>query len=85
MKLPLYDLLEDKSMLFTYFYFMQGKKWKPGLYLQQKENIKPTTFLSTNWQKTPLGKMNCKICFFVGIAIKIAVVVSWCTTPVSVC
>ena len=56
------SLLEDKSTLFTHFYLMQGKKWKPDLSLQQAENI-----LALNSQlscqqidkKTPFGKMNC--------------------------
>ena len=29
------DSLEDKSMLLTHFNFMYGKKYKPGLYLQE--------------------------------------------------
>ena len=33
--------LEDKSVLFTHFYLMKRKKniQKPGLYIQQSENI----------------------------------------------
>ena len=86
MKLPLYNLIEDKSMLLTHFYFVQEKKWKPGLYLQQEENILVLNlqpFCQQIDKKGPFGKMNCKICFFVGIAMKIAVAISWCTTPVS--
>ena len=52
---------------------------KPGLYLLQAENnlaIKATIFLSKNCQKILFGKMNCYICFFIGVAIKIAVSVS---------
>ena len=31
--------LKDKTMLFTNSYFMQGKKDKASLYVQQPENI----------------------------------------------
>ena len=33
------DSVEEESMLFTHFYFMQRKKQKPILHLQQAENI----------------------------------------------
>ena len=59
--LYLRDSLEDKSILFTYFYLMSGKNQKPGLYLQQAGNN-----LGLNLQlfcqqveKTLFEKMNC--------------------------
>ena len=67
---------------------MQGKKWKPGLYLQQAENIWALNlqlFCQQIDKKTHFGKMNCEICFFIGLAIKIAVAVSWRTAPLSLC
>ena len=90
---PLYKIngLEDKSM---WAFSEKGLPSpfslakKPGLYLQQAENnlaIKATIFLSKNCQKILFGKMNCYICFFIGVAIKTAVSVSWSTTLVSLC
>ena len=63
------------------------KKIKPGLYLQQADilALNPQRFCQKIVKKIPFGKMNCLICFFIGVAIKIAVSVSWCTTPVSLC
>ena len=54
--LPLYvrDCLENKSMLFTHFYLMRRKKykiWFVSLASRECFVIKPTTFLSTFWQK----------------------------------
>ena len=50
-------------MSFTHFYLMQGKKWKPGLYLQQVDNIlelHPQLFYQEIDKKNlPFGKMNC--------------------------
>ena len=64
------------------FILCKEKKLKPGLYLQQADNT-----LALNPQqidkKAPFDKMNCLIHFFIGKAIKIAVLVSWCTTSVS--
>ena len=39
--------------------------------------IKPTTFLTTNWPWNTC-KMNCWICFVIGVAIKVAAAVIWC-------
>ena len=50
-------------MLFTHFYLMQGKKWKPVLHLQQAGNIltlNPQLFCQQIVKKkAPFGKMNC--------------------------
>ena len=46
--------------------------------------IKPRTFLSTNWKNQPLVKWTAK-CFFIGVAVKIVVLVSSRTTPVYLC
>ena len=40
--------------------------------------------MSTNWQQHPLVKWTAKY-FFIGVAIKIAVLVSWSITPVTLC
>ena len=53
-------------MLSTHFYLCQGKKQKPGLYLQQAGNKLLNMFL-------------------IDVAIQLAVLISWRTTPVSLC
>ena len=76
-------------MMFTHFYLLQGKKQKSGLYLQQAENI--LTFnrqlfcQQIDKRKLLTSKMNCLIIFFIGLALKIAISVNWCTTRVSLC
>ena len=49
-------------MLLTHFYLMEGKKKKPGLYLQQAGNtlaLNSQLFCQEIDKKTPFGKMNC--------------------------
>ena len=85
------DSLEDKSMLFTNFYLMQGKNrnlacisskqvpntlaWNPQNLCQQID--KKNTL---EWNK--LLNM---FFFFISAATKIAVIVSWRTAPVPLC
>ena len=49
-------------MLFTKFYLMQGKKQKPGLYLQEAGNtlaLNSYFFCQKIDKETPFGKMKC--------------------------
>ena len=57
-------------MLFTHFCLCQGKKQKAGLYLQQAGNKLLNMFFHI---------------FLIEVAIKLAILVSWHTTPVSLC
>ena len=53
-------------MLLTHFHYLQGKKWKPGLYLQQVESIvtlNPQFYCPQIDKKAPFGKMNCQMLF----------------------
>ena len=66
-------------MLLTLFIWCKEKK--PGLYLQQAENILPLNaqmFSRHADKKLATGKMDCLICFFVGVAIKISASVNSC-------
>ena len=50
--------LEDKVLLCSHFYLML-ETWFVSPVGREYFGIKSTTFLSTNLQKIPLGKMNC--------------------------
>ena len=48
-------------MLFTHFYLMQRKKWKPGLHLQQEYilALNSQRFCQQIDKNILFGKMNC--------------------------
>ena len=86
--IPIYvrNSLEDKSMLFTYSYLMQRKKietWVASPESRKYFGIKTTTFLQRIEKNYPLIKSTVKDFFFMGLAIKIAVSVSWWVTPMN--
>ena len=79
------DSLENKSFVYSFLFYVK-KKIETWVASPSKSfGMKPTIILSTNWQKHPLVKWTAKYVFFIGVAIKIAVVVSWHTTSVSLC